>query len=1377
MSAGLANQANAATIPEKISFQNVLENKYIVMGEVASIFQNSENYMWLGGGGALVRYDGYEFKQVDINLSEDPKDTTPVQGVGTLFEDSHHRLWVGTKSGLLIYDPYNETLVRVKDDEQQILKLTQSSITKIIELPTGELVAASLAGIYVINPHTQKYTTIAPDPKKPNWLKNGAIESALVDSNKNIWFGTGGGLEKLNWHTKIFTFHPINMETPDSSQDSGIFDMVSDGEGKFWLATQNGLVHFDPKTRQQKRYLHDPGNRFSLAGNQVWKLLLDSQGILWVGTDNGGISVYDPDRDAFINHQHEAGSTGSLVNNSVRSIYEDKNGDIWIGTYPTGISFFDRSSSAFISYASNASNPKSLSHTSILATAEDHNGNLWLGTDGGGLNFFDREKNEFTHFKTDPKDSTTISANAVLTSYIDSGGLIWVGTWAGGISSYNPKTKKFTRYPFDQSRNAHSRVTTSLRLNNGSVWSIREDRNHNLWIGTHAGGLSQYNRDTKVFTHYERIEGDLKSLSSNLVWTSYEDSKGNLWVGTVHGLNLMDRETGTFTAFYPNPADPSAISHTSILSIVEDRKNRLWIGTAAGLNLFNPETKNFTVFNKKSGFLNDAIASIVEDTNGVLWVSTDNGFSSFDPESKKIKSYKRLDGRLIGNFKPNSGIRSRRGEIIFGGANGLRIIKPQEIMENKTVPTVALTDFKIFADSVVVGGSDGILQKVINHSETLTLDYTQSMFTFHFAALNFRDAEKNQYAYKLEGFDKHWINAGTQRAAKYTNLNSGTYVFTVKGSNNDGVWNETGKSITVIQLPPPWKTWWAYLIYSLLIMAIVLLFIHSQRKKRLAVEEQNRELETKVMERTAELREKTDDIQTMLSNIQQGFFTIEAGGNIHPAYSHYLEEIFEVSNIAKQNALALLFGRTTIGSDTLAKMQTAIYAIIGEEKINFELNSHLLITEYVANFNGKHKCLTLDWNSVVVANIVTKLMVSVRDVTLLKKMETEARDKKRELDIISQLLNVPAKKYLTFAESAKRFIAENRKQLESSKQRSDAIIALLFRNLHTIKGNCRTFAFSYFSDVVHEVESVYSALKANPNKNWNRENLLSDLTRIENILQEYEDIYYNVLGRRENSAEQRDQNGFWVDNKAIEIIQQSIDTAHQQYPILHNTQPLLPIQSLLNHSLSTALNDALTSIIDSLASIASELNKEVPKVIVEDHQVRIKHNGTELITNIFAHILRNSIDHGIEAANVRLQAGKPAHGTIEIRAIPQQHCLHIYVKDDGQGINIDKLFQKGIEIGKWQAEDKPGYSDIANLVFVSGVSTKEDITRISGRGVGLDAVKEFLLAQNGNIFIQLLNTHANDAIDQSIDNATGEGAMVPFELVIELPKDMFSLIV
>ena len=303
--------------------------------------------------------------------------------------------------------------------------------------------------------------------------------------------------------------------------------------------------------------------------------------------------------------------------------------------------------------------------------------------------------------------------------------------------------------------------------------------------------------------------------------------------------------------------------------MLEDSKHRLWVGTEAGLNLMNPDGKTFTVFNKSNGFTDDSIRTILEDAEGQLWLSTNNGITIFNPDTQKVRNYNRDSGRLMGGFHTDSGVMSNKGEAIFGGVEGLRIFNSKKLKENKVVPPVALTGLKIFADSVNVGGTDGLLPQSLNHTKALVLDYQKSMFQFSFAALNFRDSNKNNYAYMLEGFDKNWLQVGDQRSAKYTNLNSGTYVFRVKGSNNDGTWNDEGTSITIVQLPPPWKTWWAYTLYTLTVLAIIALFVRSQRKKRREVEAQNRLLEIKVLERTTELREKNNDIQTMLSNMHQ----------------------------------------------------------------------------------------------------------------------------------------------------------------------------------------------------------------------------------------------------------------------------------------------------------------------------------------------------------------------------------------------------------------------------------------------------------------------------------------------------------------------------
>ncbi len=1364
----------AEPLPQRINFQHLLENKDIALGEVQAFLQDSQGFMWIGGAGGLIRYDGYEFKFILQTVQNaDGPEKKPVKMVNHIYEDKEHILWVSTRTGLLRYDPSKELLTPTPDDTSASLTISTTNIWQAMELPSGELLVSSTKGLFVLDKKTSGYSVIAPDNSKKDWLKDKLIKVSYIDKTGTLWLGTGAGLEQLNWAGKKFTLFKPYAERPDLLEANAVNDIVSDQDGKLWLGTTDGLVYFDPATQQSTRYVNDPADPHSFGGKEVAKLLIDSLGALWVVSDGGGVAVFERTEQFplghFTNHKYEAGRVGSISSNQVRTVYQDRTGDIWVGNYPSGINYFDRSSAAITSYAHDPSDPKSLSLSAILDVREDVKGNLWLGTDGGGLNYFNREKNEFTSYKKDPANNKSISGNAVLGTFVDADGSVWAGTWGGGISILNPATGEFYRMPFDAAREKKASVTTSTRLNNSTVWSIKEDRQKNLWIATHAGGLSKYDRKTEIYTHYVAMDDDPTSITNGIIWDTFEDSKGNFWVGGATGLDLMDRNAEKFTHFKTDPKDPNSLSNPSATYIFEDSKQRLWVGTEGGLDLLNPDGKTFTIYNKSSGFNDDNIRKIMEDTAGQLWIATNNGVSVFDPETKKVKNYNRDSGRLMGGFHTDSGVISRKGEIIFGGVEGLRIFDPKKLKENTVVPPVAFTGLKIFADAVNVGDADGLLSQSLTHTQTIVLDYKKSMFQFGFAALNFRDSNKNNYTYILEGFDKNWLQVGDQRSAKYTNLNSGTYVFRVKGSNNDGVWNETGASITIVQLPPPWKTWWAYTLYTLVIITLIILFVHSQRKKRRLVEEQNRLLEIKVFERTAELREKNNDIQAMLSNMRQGLFTVEADGNIHPEYSRFLEEIFETKEIAGHNAMALLFGRANLGSNTFDQNKEAINSIIGEDEMNYDFNSHLLTEEYAADFKGKIKYLSLDWNPVIADDVVVKLMVSVRDVTLLKKMEKEALSKKRELDIISQLLNVPAKKYLAFSISAKRFLAENKTQIESAEQRSDAVLALLFRNMHTIKGNCRTFNLSHFSDVVHDVESVYSALKKDPETNLDRNKLMSDLLRVEEIMQEYERIYYTVLGRGDSSSGARDQNGYWTDSKTIESIQRCIDVANQQFPALNIAQPLLPIQTWLNRALSTPITDVLADVVDSLSSIAMQLDKEAPKVVVEDNQVRIKSSANELMTNIFSHILRNSIDHGIEPATVRLQANKSSAGTIEIRAIPLEKNLRIHIKDDGQGLNIDKLYQKGIALGKWQTQDQPSYNNIAQLIFISGVSTKNEVTDISGRGVGMDAVKEFLLAQQGNISLQLLGANATG-------KALGLGTMVQFELIVELPQNTFSVL-
>jgi signal transduction histidine kinase/ligand-binding sensor domain-containing protein len=1008
-SSSLAN-VYAVALPERISFRNILENKDITLGEGDSVFQDSQGFMWLGGSNALIRYDGYEFRHIELHenaqpatvkvpakiarnsrerrVSKESRLKVPVKVAQHFYEDHHKIIWISSRTGVLQYDINTEKLTKLPDDDSQPIKISTTDFKKIIELPTGEILGCSLAGLFVIDRRTLKYTVIVPDPSKLNWLKGKRVNTAHIDKRGVIWLGTDEGLERMDWSRKYFTLYKLDAERPDVIANNRVVDIVEDKNGNFWLATSYGLVHFNTLSYATQRYVNNPKDPYSLSGDDLWKLLIDSQGVLWMGSDGGGVSVFDEANQRFINHKSEAGRLGSLNTNQVRTLYEDNSGDIWVGFFPVGFNYYDRSGAAISSYSRESDNPKSLNYNHVLSVLEGDDGNLWLGTDGGGLNYFNRETGEFKAYKYDPDDPTSINGDSILSTYKDSQGLIWVGFWGRGLGSFDPKDMKFTRYPVGLQRKSSARVSTSKELNSEHVWSIREDKDHNMWITTHTGGLSKYNRATKEFTHYTHVLNDPLSIADGITWNTLEDSSGRLWVGTGSGLSLLDQKNNTFTTFTTDPKNPRSLSNPFVISIFEDSKKRLWLGTDVGLNLFHPETQDFTRYDKKNGLLDDTIRTILEDAQGNLWLSTNNGFSKFNPETSEIKNVNRIDGRLIGGLASRSGIVSSRGEIIYGGVNGLRIIRPNELLENKKIPPIVLTDFKLFSDSVEVGGPDGLLKRSINQTQEIELNYSQSIFAISFAALNFRDTDKNQYSYKLDGFDADWIDAGDQRTAKYTNLDPGKYVFRVKGSNNDGVWNEQGKSITIIQRTPPWMTWWAFSLYVMTGLCFVFWFIYQQRRKRHLVEEHNRMLELKVVERTAEVREKNKDIHVMLSNIPQGIFTVQNDGRVHSEYSQYLESIFETKEIAGRSASDLLFSRANLVGDELALARSAIFAIIGEDEINFELNRALLLDDYDIEIDGRKKYLALDWNPIIEGEIVDRLMISVRDVTQLKQMES-----------------------------------------------------------------------------------------------------------------------------------------------------------------------------------------------------------------------------------------------------------------------------------------------------------------------------------------------------------------------------------------------------
>ena len=1345
---------NAELYSSKISFQHVLENKDVVLGVTLSLHQDTDGFIWIGGESALIRYDGYTFKSIGEIDGNDPsaKPKTAVM-VPHIFEDSQGILWIATIKGPLWYDKEVELLRRLPDhDSLKDMPLSSVGARRIAELDDGRMAVSTFGGVYIVDRTTGAGTLL----RTTDGLSPGRVNS-IATGQGYLWIGTASGLDKYDPKTgKIDNYRPYAPD-PSSEPDNGVSMILFSQSNDMWLGTDRGLIKFSPETKNYTRYSHIDGDSTSFSGGDIWWLSESKEGYIWIATDGGGLNMFSPSMEKFVQFKHEAGRTSSLNSSVVRTVIEDNNGDLWVGNYPSGVNFFDKSSAAIHAHTPDPSNPTSLSHISVMDVAQEANGNIWAGTDGGGLNHFDRDKQTFTAYKHNKDDPNTIGAPAVLSLFLDSKNVLWGGTWAGGVFQVDlNNNRKITRLPHDAKRAANAPITHSKKLNNDKVWCIYEDAAGTIWICTHEGGLNQYNRDTGEFTHYIETS-DKGSLLGNQVWTVHEDSEGVFWVGTVAGLNWLDRKTGIFNAYIPELNNPQSISNPSVLSILEDSQKRLWFGTNEGLNLFDRETKSFTTFGKADGFFDDSIRSIIEDPKGQLWMGTNSGVVMFEPKSKRVKNYNRDSGKLIGGFNYTAALITKEAEAIFGGKKGLRIYKTNEMSDNAFLPPVVFTSLKINSENVPIKPENSLLKKSINLTEELILDYKKSIFEIDFSALGFRDSGKNQYTYILEGFDAGWVNAGTERRAKYTNLDAGTYRFKVKASNNDGAWNDESKDIRIIQLPPPWETWWAYSLYSLAILGFLTNLYIKQRQKRRLIEEQNRLLEAKVTERTKELAVKNNDIQAMLGNMRQGLFTVEPNGNIHPEYSAYLEKIFSTTHIAGTRAIDLLFEGAEFGGDALNQAKEALQSIIGEDSLNFTFNAHALPTNYIAERNGKRQHLSLAWDPILNEDIIAKLMVSVRDVTALREAEAEALSQKRELDIISQVIKIPENKYLDFEESTQKFINENREQIKRSNESSEEVIALLFRNMHTIKGNCRTYDLKHCSDVAHEVETYYTQLKNNLDTAWDKEKLLRDLDAMEEAIAEYHQVYHFILGRGNNS----DHDKVMVNASALHSIQRYISRTFSAFPEIKESTDLQSANMLLNISLSSPLSEVIHEIVNSLPSIAVQLEKVEPLVTFDDQNMRIRTEAHETISNVFSHILRNSLDHGIEPSHDREAAGKPIQGKILIVSERTNENMTVKVVDDGRGINTQVLFQKGVQLQRWGASATVPPQDIADLIFASGTSTKEEVSKISGRGVGMDAVKRFLESIGGTVSLNLLEDTPN------------ENGYIPFETIITLPPEYY----
>ncbi len=839
-----STEAQRVKIPETIRFTHIGLEEGLSQSTVHSMVQDSQGFMWFGTEDGLNRFDGYGFKIYRPD-SADPNSLSD-RWITALAADADGNLWVGTRQGgLNFYDSVSGKFTRYSHDEEVSGSLAGNQIQTIYIDSLERVWVGTQAGLDLYSKETSTFIHYLPVADGNGDSLANSITAINEDSEGNLWIGSASaGLFMFDPEAVEFTNYRRDQNSRYSLTSDSIRGIQNGGEGILWVATDNGLNMFRPKTGIFVQYKHNVTNSRSLAANYIQTMLVDGAGNLWVGTDEG-LDRFNPIGETFVHYTNDPGDSKSLKTNMVEALFESCDGILWVGTFGGSLNKYDRAMDNFRYFSHDPEDPDSIAGNIIFKVFIDQEQYAWLGTVDGGLSRLNLESGKAISYRHDEKNPDSLSSDEVWTVFKDSENILWVST-TESLDRLNAGTNEFIHYPRNSSINKQTIP--------GLVYDIVEDKYHNLWMGT-SRGLTRYNRRTDTFTHFIHDSSNPNSISGSAVVKVFIDSYGNLWLGTFsNGLDMYDLVTGNFVHYRNDPNVPGSLSNNSVLSILQDQNGDMWVGTdGGGLNHLDPKMKTFTNITEKDGLANDVVYGILEDEESKLWMSTNLGISCYNPLDKTFMNFTESDGLQGNEFDMNAYAEDANGNMYFGGVNGLTVFNPQTIEKNSYIPNVVLL-------SVTQNGIPLTTDVTPEKAKVVTIKWPYNSFEFEFASLSYSDPTKNRYAYMLEGFDSDWINAKSWREGRYTNLPGGTYTLRLRGTNRDGVWNEEGHSITIKVVPAVWQTIW---FRSLAIILMLGLAAAIYRARTRSIQENNRELERQVAERTKEIErlfEKTKEL-------------------------------------------------------------------------------------------------------------------------------------------------------------------------------------------------------------------------------------------------------------------------------------------------------------------------------------------------------------------------------------------------------------------------------------------------------------------------------------------------------------------------------------
>ena len=806
------------------------------------------------------------------HLSHDPDDDgTPFQVAnlpGLMAEDGQGNLWIGTTIGLekVLPDPQAPLGLRL---ERLRTDLSPGTPTTVGDNETAEDGAAE-DGAAEDGAAEEDQNPSRPTAS-PTGLAEGRVTAMLVDRDGDLWVTTFGGLHRRlppgPDGAERFQRFDSELDDPTTLSQNTITALYQSRDGALWVGTFSaGLNRLDPASGLVRRYRSDPTNPSTLASDAIFgfanAITETPDGSLWVATGRG-MSRWHPESDTFSNYDGPQHQPGAFVT-TLRTALVNADGDLWVGTQGVGLSLYSPRDDAFIAYQHDPLDAKSLAGDVLSTLYEEPPGVLWVGTNGGGVDRYSERKHRFRHYRSSPSNVDGLADDMVFGFFQEEDGSLWVASQNAGLMVLDPQREHMIQhYAWRPDDPDHDLGTNWVR-------SVLADAKGRLWVGSIGGGIARIDRrQQKVVQRFRNVSTDPQSLSNNFVHHLFEDSRGQLWVGTAFGWNRFDADQGTFRSYVNDPQDPHSLAHNYARFTYEDRQGRLWIGGVDGLSRYRPESDDFVQwrstpddptglangnimdlhddgrghlwiatyggginrlhmasgeirhYNRHHGLPSNSIYCLIPDRQGNFWSSSNQGLSRFDPRTETVVNYTAEDGLQSNEFNGRAFLLKDDGEILLGGVNGFNAFYPEAIGGSDFVPPVRLTALRTLDRRI----------PILDSSRPLTVSYRDTFLSFEFTGLDYAMPERTRYTYKLQGLDDEWIDSGSRREAIYTHLDGGKYTFQVRAASGSGPWSEPGASIDLVVIPPPWKTWWAYGLYVLSLLASIAVYVRAKTQR------------------------------------------------------------------------------------------------------------------------------------------------------------------------------------------------------------------------------------------------------------------------------------------------------------------------------------------------------------------------------------------------------------------------------------------------------------------------------------------------------------------------------------------------------------------